>query len=124
MTTGGFQLAVICGPALGGFAYAAAPGLPYVLMAGLWLFASFLNAAIHLDPAGDRPPPRLAELFAGVRFVRSEPADPRDDLARPLRGAARRGDGADADLRARLLADRARGASARCAGRRRSARWR
>ncbi len=72
MMTGGFQLAVICGPALGGFAYAVAPGLPYVLMALLWVLASFLNAAIRVDrPLGGRPGARLSELFAGVRFVRA-----------------------------------------------------
>ena len=72
MTTGGFQLAVICGPAIGGFAYALAPGFPYVLMALLWVVASFLNAAIHVDrPEGGRPSGRLDELFAGVRFVRA-----------------------------------------------------
>lgn len=72
MTTGGFQLAVICGPALGGFAYAVAPGAPYVLMAGLWVAASFLNAAIEVDrPEGGRPGGRLDEIFAGVRFVRA-----------------------------------------------------
>lgn len=71
MTTGGFQLAVICGPAIGGFAYAVAPGFPYVLMAGLWVAASFLNAAIHVDrPVAARAGGRLDELFAGVRFVR------------------------------------------------------
>ncbi len=71
MTTGAFQLAVICGPALGGFAYAVAPGLPYVLMAGLWIVASFFNAAIHVDrPVADRTGGRLDQLFAGVRFVR------------------------------------------------------
>jgi len=71
MTTGGFQLAVICGPALGGFAYAVAPGAPYVLMAGLWVTASFFNAAIHVDrPVAAKSSGRLDELFAGVRFVR------------------------------------------------------
>jgi len=71
LTTGGFQLAVICGPALGGFAYAVAPGAPYVLMAGLWVTASFFNAAIHVDrPVAAKSSGRLDELFAGVRFVR------------------------------------------------------
>lgn len=72
MTTGAFQLAVICGPALGGFAYAVAPGVPYLLMAGLWVVASFLNAAIEVDrPVVDRSGGRLDQLFAGVRFVRA-----------------------------------------------------
>jgi MFS family permease len=72
LTTGGFQLAVICGPALGGFAYVVAPGAPYLLMAGLWIAASFLNAAIHVDrPVPGKAGGRLDELFAGVRFVRA-----------------------------------------------------
>lgn len=71
LTTGGFQLAVICGPALGGFAYALAPSFPFVLMAGLWIVASFLNAAIAVDQPAARPAGRLDEIFAGVRFVRA-----------------------------------------------------
>jgi MFS family permease len=74
VVTATFQAAVICGPAIGGFAYAAAPWLPYALMALLWLLASLLNSAIPLARPVDRPPPRLADLFAGVRFVRSNPA--------------------------------------------------
>ena len=75
LSTGMFQVAVISGPALGGFAYAAGPALPYAIMAGFWLIGSILNGAIRLEaPPGDRPQPRLGDLFAGIGFVRSDRA--------------------------------------------------
>lgn len=75
LSTGLFQLAVICGPALGGFAYAAGAGVPYAIMAVFWLLGSLLNGAIRLEaPAGERRLPQLSDLFAGVRFVRGDPA--------------------------------------------------
>ncbi len=75
MSTGALQVAVICGPALGGFAYAVSPGLPYLLMAVFWIAAGFFNGAIRLDrPVEARPSPAPGALFAGVRFVRSDPA--------------------------------------------------
>ena len=75
LTTGIGQLAMICGPALGGFAYAFSTGLPYALMAGCWLIGGVLCAAIRLDrPVAVRDPPRFATLFAGVGFVRRNPA--------------------------------------------------
>jgi MFS family permease len=75
LSTGMFQVAVISGPALGGFAYAAGPALPYAIMAGFWLTGSVLNGAIRLEaPPGDRPQPRIGDLFAGIGFVRSDRA--------------------------------------------------
>jgi MFS family permease len=75
LNTGMFQVAVISGPAVGGFAYAAGPALPYAIMAVFWLIGSVLNGAIRLEAsAGDRPQPRLADLFAGIGFVRSDKA--------------------------------------------------
>ena len=44
-------------------------------MAAFWLMGSILNGAIRLEaPAGDRPQPRLGDLFAGIGFVRSDRA--------------------------------------------------
>lgn len=40
-------------------------------MAGLWIVASFLNAAIAVDQPAAKPAGRLDEVFAGVRFVRA-----------------------------------------------------
>lgn len=75
LAAGMFQVAVISGPALGGFAYAVDPAVPYGLMAVFWLIGGILNGAIRLDrPPGERPAPRLGDLFAGIRFVRSDKA--------------------------------------------------
>ena len=75
LVNGMFQLAVIAGPAIGGFAYAAGPAVPYGMMAVFWTLGSLLNGAIRLErPPGARPSPRLSEFFAGIRFVRSDSA--------------------------------------------------
>jgi MFS family permease len=75
LATAAMQLAMISGPALGGLAYAVAPGVPYSLIAVFWLLAGMLNGAIRLDrPVSAQPPPTLAALFAGVGFVRRNPA--------------------------------------------------
>lgn len=74
-STGAFQVAMISGPALGGLCYAVAPGLPYAVMAIFWLAAAVLNGAIQLDrPVAADGQPTLAELFAGIGFVRRNPA--------------------------------------------------
>jgi hypothetical protein len=68
------QVATIIGPALGGFAYAVSPGVPYAIIAVAWLVAAAVNGAITLAPQPARTePPMLATLFAGVAFVRRNP---------------------------------------------------
>ncbi|MDB5653750.1 MAG: conserved rane protein of unknown function [Tardiphaga sp.] len=75
LTTGIYQLATIGGPALGGVAFALSPGLPYALMAGFWVIGGLLNSAIRLErQIIAREPPSLKALFAGVGFVRRNPA--------------------------------------------------
>jgi MFS family permease len=75
LATAAMQLAMISGPALGGLAYALGPAVPYALIALFWLVAALLNGAIRLDrPVSAQPPPTLAALFAGVGFVRRNPA--------------------------------------------------
>jgi MFS family permease len=75
LSTGALQAAAICGPALGGLAYAVTPAMPYAVMAVFWLLAGALNGAIKLDrPATAKESPTLASLFAGVGFVRRNPA--------------------------------------------------
>jgi MFS family permease len=75
VSTGVFQVATITGPALGGFAYAIAPGAPYTVMAVFWLLAGLLSGMIRLQgPVVAKQPPTLGALFAGVRFVRHNPA--------------------------------------------------
>jgi MFS family permease len=82
LSTAAFQAANISGPAIGGVACAVAPGVPYALMAGFWLTGAMLIWGIRLatsdpaqgPPAGIREPPPLSSLFAGVGFVRRNPA--------------------------------------------------
>jgi MFS family permease len=75
LASGAFQVATISGPALGGLAYAVSPGVPYAIMAVFWLLAGTLNGAIALDrPVAPKEPPTLSALFAGVGFVRRNPA--------------------------------------------------
>jgi len=51
------------------------PGLPYAVMAVCWLLAGMLNGAIKLDrPVTAKEPPTFAAVFAGVGFVRRNPA--------------------------------------------------
>jgi len=73
--SGAFQAATIIGPAIGGFAYAVTPVLPYAGMAVLWMMASVANGMIRLDrPVVAKEPPTWGALFAGVGFVWKNPA--------------------------------------------------
>jgi MFS family permease len=75
VSTAAFQVASIGGPALGGFAYVAGASAPYTAMAVFWLLAAVLNGAIALTPREiAQEPPTLGDLFAGVTFVRRNPA--------------------------------------------------
>jgi MFS family permease len=75
ISSGAAQLATITGPALGGFAYAFMPSMPYGLMALFWLFGAILTGGIRpTQPAAIRHSPSPGDLFAGVRFVRDNPA--------------------------------------------------
>jgi MFS family permease len=75
LSSGAMHFASIAGPALGGFMYAVSPGLPYGLTAVFWLLAGVLNGSIGMvrQPRSVEVP-SLGTLFAGVRFVRSNPA--------------------------------------------------
>ncbi|MET0408716.1 MAG: MFS transporter, partial [Hyphomicrobium sp.] len=65
----------ITGPAIGGLAYGVSPALPYACMAGFWAVAALLNGFIKLDrPIVARESPTAGALFAGVHFVRNNPA--------------------------------------------------
>jgi MFS family permease len=75
VSTAAWQISAVSGPALGGLAYAVAPGTPYAVMAAFWLLSGMLNGAIELiGPVAAKEPPTLASLFAGVGFVRRNPA--------------------------------------------------
>ncbi len=75
ISSGAAQLATITGPALGGLAYAIAPSVPYGLMALFWLLGTALTGAIRpAKSAAVRDAATPADLFAGVKFVRNNPA--------------------------------------------------
>jgi MFS family permease len=75
ISSGAAQIATIAGPALGGLAYAVAPSASYGIMAAFSLFGAIFMGAIRLVQATavkDTATPD--DLFAGVRFVRNNPA--------------------------------------------------
>ena len=75
LSAGAIQIATITGPALGGFAYAISPGLPYGIMLVFWLFAMLFTGAIRvLAQDAPKESPSGDDVFAGVRFIRSDPA--------------------------------------------------
>jgi MFS family permease len=75
ISSGAAQVATITGPALGGLAYAVAPSAAYGIMAVFALFAAACMGFIRLSqPAVVRDAATPDDLFAGVRFVRNNPA--------------------------------------------------
>jgi MFS family permease len=75
LSSGAAQLATIAGPALGGFAYAVAPGLPYGIMVVFWLAGMVFTGAIDvMDEPSAEEHASSKDLFAGVRFIRDNPA--------------------------------------------------
>jgi MFS family permease len=73
-SSSGMQAAIIGGPALGGFLYAAGAALVYAACAGLFLLAAALVWSARYDhkPA-PRAPVTMDTLLAGVRFIRAKP---------------------------------------------------
>ncbi len=75
LASGSFQIATIAGPAVGGLLYAVSPGVPYGLMLAFWLIAAVLSGFIVAVRSGAPSESRtFRELWAGVAFVRKEPA--------------------------------------------------
>ncbi|MGF6425226.1 MFS transporter [Bradyrhizobium elkanii] len=75
ISSGAAQVATITGPALGGFAYALMPSAPYGIMMVFWLFGALLTGGIgRLQQAPVKNDGSSDDLFAGVTFVRSNPA--------------------------------------------------
>ena len=75
LSSGATQVATITGPALGGLAYAVFPGLPYGIMVLFWLLGTLFTGAIHLiESATPRDSATPGDIFAGVRFIRGNPA--------------------------------------------------
>jgi MFS family permease len=75
VSSGAAQIATITGPALGGLAYAIAPGWPYTIMLAFLLAGALFTGAIEVAQA---TPPRdsasAGDVYAGVRFIRGNPA--------------------------------------------------
>lgn len=70
----GMQVAIIGGPALGGFLYAAGATAVYGVCAALFAAGAFLMAGIRHDHAPlAKTPVTLDTLLAGVRFIRHRP---------------------------------------------------
>ena len=75
LSSGAAQIATITGPALGGLAYAVSPGMAYGLMALFWLSGALATGMLRpAASAAVRDAASPADLFAGVRFVRNNPA--------------------------------------------------
>jgi MFS family permease len=73
--TGAFHAAVVGGPALGGFAFSASPVAPWLLLLVVSAAAALCSGAIAIrTEIGTSNRPSFAELFAGVSFVRRNPA--------------------------------------------------
>ncbi|KUE87938.1 MFS transporter [Cupriavidus necator] len=69
------QAAIIIGPAIGGFAYVAGPGVVYGLSATLFAIAAVLVSGITLRQAAQRltAPVSVRTVFAGFAYIRSRP---------------------------------------------------
>jgi MFS family permease len=75
ISSGAAQVATIAGPALGGLAYAITPSLPYGVMAIFCLLAAmFMSAIPPSKPAPVKDTAKADDLFAGIRFIRDNPA--------------------------------------------------
>jgi MFS family permease len=69
-SSGGMQAAIIAGPALGGFVYAAGAWIAYALCATLFLAGVSLLVSLRLQrAAAPRAPVTLQALFAGFSFI-------------------------------------------------------
>jgi MFS family permease len=70
----GMQVAIIGGPALGGFLYAAGAGVVYVVCAALFVLGAGLVWSVRYEhKPGPREPVTMDTLLAGVRFIRAKP---------------------------------------------------
>jgi MFS family permease len=73
-SSSGMQAAIIAGPALGGFLYAAGAGVVYVVCALLFVLgAAMVWSARYEHRPAPREPVTMDTLLAGVRFIRAKP---------------------------------------------------
>lgn len=69
MSTSGLQVAIICGPALGGFLYIGGASAVYVCCGLLLLIAGTLTLFIRYPHLRLSPPSSLRSVFVGVNFI-------------------------------------------------------
>jgi len=70
----GIQVAIIGGPALGGFLYVAGADVVYAVGTGFLLLACVLALGIrYATPPSPREPASWASVFAGIHFLRGQP---------------------------------------------------
>jgi MFS family permease len=75
LSSGATQVATIAGPALGGLAYAVSPAAAYGMMVLFWLSGAVVTGAIRVaQPLAQKQSATPSDLFAGVRFIRENPA--------------------------------------------------
>ena len=73
-SSSGMQAAIIGGPALGGFLYAAGASVVYVVCAALFVLgAAMVWSARYEHKPAPREPVTMDTLLAGVRFIRARP---------------------------------------------------
>ena len=89
------------GPAIGGFVYALIAEEIFLVLVALPALAALLILTVKTPPVVEQSGQRLgvAEGRRRLQLCPPQPADPRRDVARPVRRAARRRHRAAADLR-------------------------
>jgi MFS family permease len=74
MSSAGMQVAIIGGPALGGFLFAAGTAVVYAACVLAFAAAGVLFAGLrHAQPRDPKEPLSLRAVFAGVHFIRRRP---------------------------------------------------
>lgn len=69
------QVAIIVGPAVGGFLYVAGPSVVYMTSCAMFLLCSLLVSLIKVEtPPVRRENATLKSVFAGIAYIRSKPA--------------------------------------------------
>ena len=73
-SSGGMQVAIIGGPALGGLIYVAGAHVVYIVCAVLFLLAAALFASVrHVHEPPEKQPVTWATVFAGFHFIWQRP---------------------------------------------------
>jgi MFS family permease len=74
ISTAAMKIAVVAGPAVGGFVYVAGPAIAYGICAMIFLVSMFCALAIHkVHVKKAKEPVSLATVFAGFAFLSKQP---------------------------------------------------